>query len=97
MSHHIRKLVTGALYMFTWSVFGFAVGVSLVGLLSQAVRTSRRRSFKKNIDVLIIITAYSIVVGIPSPLLWSHVVTRRKKKKGPDVVGILPETQDFDV
>lgn len=65
MSHHIRKLFTGILYIFAWLVFGFAVGVSLVGFLSQAVRTSRRRSFKNNIDVLIIITAYSIVVGIP--------------------------------
>ncbi|KAI0001979.1 hypothetical protein BJV77DRAFT_938483 [Russula vinacea] len=62
MSHHIRKLFTGILYIFAWLVFGFAVGVSLVGFLSQAVRTSRRRSFKNNIDVLIIITAYSIVV-----------------------------------
>ncbi|KAF8481226.1 hypothetical protein DFH94DRAFT_738861 [Russula ochroleuca] len=62
MSHHIRKLFTGVLYIFAWLVLGFAVGVSLVGFLSQAVRTSRRRSFKKNIDVLIIITAYSIVV-----------------------------------
>jgi|SRR6266566_6051925 len=80
MSHHIRKLVTGVLNIFAWLVFGFAVGVSLVGLLSQAVRTSRRRSFKNNIDVLIIITAYGIVVGIP-PLFfrWLHVVTRRKK------------------
>jgi hypothetical protein len=97
MSHHIRKLVTGVLHIFAWSVFGFAVGVSLVGLLSQAVRTSRRRSFKNNIDVLIIITAYGIVVGITPPFFfrWLHVVTRRKK--GPDVVGILPETQDFDV
>lgn len=62
MSHHVRKLVTGVLNIFAWSVFGFGVGVSLVGLLSQAVRTSRRRSFKNNIDVLIIITAYGIVV-----------------------------------
>lgn len=97
MSHHIRKLVTGVLYVFAWSVFGFAVGVSLVGLLSQAVRTSRRRSFKNNIDVLIIVTAYSIVVGILLPLSfrWSHVVT--DGKKGTVIVGILPETQDFDV
>ena len=69
MSHHVRKLVTGVLNIFAWSVFGFAVGVSLVGLLSQAVRTSRRRSFKNNIDVLIIITAYGIVVGNP-PLFF---------------------------
>jgi hypothetical protein len=96
MSHRIRKLVTGVLNIFAWLVFGFAVGVSLVGLLSQAVRTSRRQSFKKNIDVLIIITAYGIVVGIPPPFL--SVVTRsNEKKKGPDVVGILPETQNFDV
>ena len=67
MSHRIRKLITVALHIFAWSVFGFAVGVSLVGLLSQAVRTSRRRSFKNNIDVLIIITAYSIVVSTPYP------------------------------
>jgi hypothetical protein len=60
----MRKLVIGVLHIFAWSVFGFAVGVSLVGLLSQAVRTSRRRSFKNNIDVLIIITAFGIVVGI---------------------------------
>jgi hypothetical protein len=69
MSHHIRKLFTGVLYIFSSSVFGFAVGVSLVGFLSQAVRTSRRRSFKNNIDVLIIIIAYSIVVGTPLSLV----------------------------
>lgn len=79
MSLHVRKLVTGVLYIFAWSVFAFAVGVSLVGLLSQAVRTSRRRSFKNNIDVLIIITAYGIVVGIPPPLL--SVVTSSNEKK----------------
>jgi len=79
MSHHIRKLVTGVLYIFAWSVLGSAVGVSLVGLLSQAVRTSRRRSFKNNIDVLIIIAAYGIVVGIPAPFL--SVVTRSNEKK----------------
>jgi hypothetical protein len=79
MSLHVRKLVTGVLYIFAWSVFGFAVGVSLVGLLSQAVRTSRRRSFKKNIDVLIIITAYGIVVGIPPPFL--SVVTCSNEEK----------------
>jgi uncharacterized BrkB/YihY/UPF0761 family membrane protein len=95
MSHHIKKLVSGVLYIFAWLVFGFAVGVSLVGFLSQAVRTSRRRSFKNNIDVLIIITAYSIVVGTPLLFFpWLHLVITRK---GPDVVGILPETQDFDV
>ena len=70
MSHHVRKLFTGVLYIFAWSVFGFAVGVSLVGLLSQAVRTSRRRSFRNNIDVLIIIVAYSIVVGTFPPSFW---------------------------
>jgi len=79
MSHHIRKLVTGVLYIFAWSVFGFALGVSLVGLLSQAVRTSRRQSFKNNIDVLIIITAYGIVVGIPS--LFILVVTCSNERK----------------
>ena len=66
MSHRVRKLVTGVLNVFTWLVFAFAVGVSLVGFLSQAVRTSRRRSFEKNIDVLIIGVAYSVVVGPPS-------------------------------
>ena len=66
---HIRKLVTGVLNVFAWLVFGFAVGVSLVGFLSQAVRTSGRKSFKKNIDVLIIGIAYSVVVGtLTSPL-----------------------------
>jgi hypothetical protein len=94
MSHHIRKLFTGVLYIFAWLVFGFAVGVSLVGFLSQAVRTSRRRSFKNNIDVLIIITAYSIVVGTPHPVSVVHLVMTRE---GLDVVGILPETQDFNV
>ena len=81
MSHHIRKLVTAVLYIFAWSVFGFAVGVSLVGLLSQAVRTSRRRSFKKNIDVLIIIIAYSVVVGIPLPPIFSMVTCSNEKKR----------------
>jgi hypothetical protein len=66
MSHHIRRLVTGVLNIFAWLVFGFAVGVSLVGFLSQAVRTSKRQSFKKNIDVLIIGVAYNVVVGTPS-------------------------------
>jgi hypothetical protein len=69
MSHHIRKLVTGVLHVFAWLIFAFAVGVSLVGFLSQAVRISRRQSFKKNIDVLIIGIAYSVVVGtLTSPL-----------------------------
>jgi hypothetical protein len=81
MSHHIRKLVTGVLNIFAWSVFGFAVGVSLVGLLSQAVRTSRRRSFKKNIDVVIIITAYGIVVGIPPPLFLVVACSNETKKR----------------
>lgn len=62
MSHRLRKLFTGVLHILAWLVFAFAVGVSLVGFLSQAVRTSRRRSFKKNIDVLIIGVAYSVVV-----------------------------------
>jgi len=62
MSHRLRKLFTGVLNILAWLVFAFAVGVSLVGFLSQAVRTSRRRSFKKNIDVLIIGVAYSVVV-----------------------------------
>lgn len=94
MLHHIRKLFTGVLHIFAWLVFGFAVGVSLVGFLSQAVRTSRRRSFRNNIDVLIIIVAYSVVVGSFPSFRWSHSVTTRK---GPIVVGILPETEDFDV
>jgi hypothetical protein len=48
-----------------------------------------------NIDVLIIIIAYIIVVGSPPPPL--SVVMFGDDKKGPDVVGILPEAQDFDV
>lgn len=67
MSHRLRKLFTGVLNILAWLVFGFAVGVSLVGFLSQAVRTSKRRSFKKNIDVLIIGVAYSVVVCTPFP------------------------------
>jgi len=62
MSHHIRRLITGVLNAFAWLVFGFAVGMSLVGFLSQAVRTSKRQSFKKNIDVLIIGVAYNVVI-----------------------------------
>ncbi|KAI9455845.1 hypothetical protein F5148DRAFT_1277188 [Russula earlei] len=61
MSHRFRKLFTGVLNIFAWLVFAFALGVSLVGFLSQAVRTSKRRSFKKNIDVLIIGVAYTVV------------------------------------
>ncbi|KAI0274691.1 hypothetical protein BC834DRAFT_849214 [Gloeopeniophorella convolvens] len=61
MSHRIRKLFTGVLNIIAWLVFAFAVGVSLVGFLSQAVRTSTRRSFKNNINVLIILVAYSLV------------------------------------
>jgi len=61
MSHRIRKLFTGVLDILAWLAFAFAVGVSLVGFLSQAVRTSRRRSFEGNIDVLIIGIAYSVV------------------------------------
>jgi len=64
MSHRLRKLFTGVLNIFAWLVFMFAAGVSLVGFLSQAVRTSRPRSFRKNIDVLIIIIAYSIVLFV---------------------------------
>jgi hypothetical protein len=62
MPRRLRKLFTGVLNIFAWLVFGFAVGVSLVGFLSQAVRTSRPRSFRNNIDVLIIIIAYSTAV-----------------------------------
>jgi len=61
MSYRIKKLFIGVLNAFAWLVFAFAVGVSLVGFLSQAVRTSRRRSFKNNIDVLIIGIAYTVV------------------------------------
>ena len=62
MSRRLIKLFTGALNILAWLVFVFVVGVSLVGFLSQAVRTSRRRSFRNNIDVLIITIAYSLVV-----------------------------------
>ncbi|KAI0307850.1 hypothetical protein B0F90DRAFT_1677822 [Multifurca ochricompacta] len=61
MSRRLRKLSTGVLNIFAWLVFVFTVGVSLVGFLSQAVRTSSRRSFKNNIDVLIIGVAYIVV------------------------------------
>jgi hypothetical protein len=80
MSYHIRKLFTGVLHIFAWLVFGFAVGVSLVGFLSQAVRISRRRSFKNNNDVLIIIIAYSIVVGSPPPPLSVDTFGNNKKR-----------------
>ena len=62
MSRRLIKLFTGVLNILAWLVFVFVVGVSLVGFLSQAVRTSRRRSFRNNIDVLIITIAYSLVV-----------------------------------
>jgi len=74
MSHRLRKLLTGVLNILAWLVFPFAVGVSLVGFLSQAVRTSRRRSFKKNIDVLIIGVAYSVVVGTLSSSLQIGII-----------------------
>jgi len=61
MLQRIRKLLTGVLNILAWLVFVFAVGISLVGILSQAVRTSQRQSFKNNIDVLIIGIAYSVV------------------------------------
>ncbi|KAH9982516.1 hypothetical protein BGW80DRAFT_1263695, partial [Lactifluus volemus] len=61
MSRRLRKLFTGVLNIFAWLVFAFAVGVSLVAFLSQAVRTSRRLSFKGNINVLIITISYSVV------------------------------------
>lgn len=84
MPHRVRKLFIGVLHIFAWLVFVFAVGVSLVGFLSQAVRTSRRRSFKKNIDVLVIGIAYSIVVGTPlffSPFQWVSFSDDEKQKK----------------
>lgn len=80
MSYRIRKLFIGVLNVFAWLVFAFAVGVSLVGFLSQAVRTSRRRSFKNNIDVLIIGIAYTVVVGVPSPVIVCIIGDDEKKK-----------------
>jgi hypothetical protein len=70
MSRRLRKLFTGVLNTFAWLVFAFAVGVSLVAFLSQAVRTSRRRSFKSNINVLIITISYSVVVRLPYVLVF---------------------------
>jgi len=64
MLGRLRKLFTGVLNILAWLVFVFAIGISLVGFLSQAVRTSRRRSFKNNIDVLIITIAYSLVLFV---------------------------------
>jgi len=64
MSRRLRKLFTGVLNILTWLVFVFAVGVSLVGFLSQAVRTSRRSSFRNNTDVSIITIAYSLVLFV---------------------------------
>jgi len=81
MSHRIRKLFTGVLDILAWVVFTFAVVVSLVGFLSQAVRTSTRQSFRGNIDVLIIGVAYIIVVGTTSSLQRLMVVTKKEKKK----------------
>ena len=92
MSHRLRKLLTGVLNILAWLVFPFAVGVSLVGFLSQAVRTSRRRSFKKNIDVLIIGVAYSVVAGTLSSSLQSAPFSKRRKQTnntGPDDACIL--------
>ncbi|KAI0321701.1 hypothetical protein OF83DRAFT_1236985 [Amylostereum chailletii] len=45
-----------------WLIFLFTLGCSCVLLLSQAVRTSSRRSWKNNIDVLIIGIAYGLVL-----------------------------------
>jgi hypothetical protein len=75
MSRPLRKLFTGVLNIFSWLVFGFAVFVSLIGFLSQAVRTSRRQSFKNNIHVLIISIAYSVVVRLPSFLFLPSVAS----------------------
>ena len=63
MPHRPRKRFTGGLNILAWLVFAFAVGVSLVGFLLPGVRTSRRRSFKKNVDILIISVTYIVVVG----------------------------------
>ena len=52
----------GAAYIFVWLVYIFALSISCVALLSQAVRTSRNQSWKKNINVLIIGIAYVTVV-----------------------------------
>lgn len=95
MSRRLRKLFTGVLNILAWLVFGFAVGVSLVGFLSQAVRTSRRRSFRKNIDVLIIIVSYSIVVRAFFPSSGVFVLVTMKEALR--VLGVLLEAQNIDV
>ena len=66
VASHQKACHWRALYI-AWPVFGLALGVSQIGLLSQAVHTTRRRSFKNNTDVSIIIIAYGVVVGDPSP------------------------------
>ncbi|TFY73901.1 hypothetical protein EWM64_g10110, partial [Hericium alpestre] len=58
------RTLGGAAYLFVWLVLGFALSISCIFLLSQAVRTSSRRSWTNNINVLIIIIAYSVVIAV---------------------------------
>jgi hypothetical protein len=70
-----------------------------MGFLSQAVRTSRRQSFKNNIDVLIIGVAYTVVVRLPS-LVFSSLggsIFSDDDEKVRDVVGVLREASDINV
>lgn len=56
------RTLTSALYALVWLIFAFAIGVSSIFLLSQAVRNSPRQSWKANINALIIGVAYVTVV-----------------------------------
>ncbi|KAA1468656.1 hypothetical protein DENSPDRAFT_834047 [Dentipellis sp. KUC8613] len=56
------RTLRSAIYVLSWLVFAFAVAISVLLFLSQAVRTSGRRSWKNNINVLIIAVAYALVI-----------------------------------
>ncbi|KAI0067714.1 hypothetical protein BV25DRAFT_1819120 [Artomyces pyxidatus] len=62
MPSRVKTLVLFTAHFLTWLIFIFAVGVSCLAFLSQAVRTSARQSIKNNINLLIIGVAYVIVL-----------------------------------
>jgi len=65
MSHYTIKLSLACSIYWLCRYLDFAFGVSLFG--HMLVRTSRRRSSKNSVDDFIIITAYGVAVGNPSP------------------------------
>ncbi|KAI0053288.1 hypothetical protein FA95DRAFT_1586048 [Auriscalpium vulgare] len=73
MRSRLQTLVIFAAHGLAWLIFIFVVGLSCIAFLSQAVRTSSRRSFKNNINVLIIGIAYVLAFVMTVSLC----VTRR--------------------